>query len=406
MRRHPVHAAISLILLNHAVHCHTSTGVGESIVDGSCTNPKASATKAPESEAIGCVVLEASPVLLHARGLKAPVAVDTQGAEFEHASFWDDNGPLLRAAWQEWDEHIRNGDLLSNENNAFIEPRLSSALDDAFDNPAATTEDVVKSFWTETSSEETLPRGVYAAQVLTPSGILALRKLLDSASSSGIPTRRPNGMNRRGVIVDPEVYGAVNMKSLSDLVEGELIDRVVRPVGRMLFPDRVGCTDDVEYFAFTIRYGGGDDDKDAEGGPNGAAKMKRDFELKEHRDASVITLNINLNLPEEDYSGSQVYFRSSSTIDGQEDAIPDVGEGTVRFTPGMAVVHLGAHRHGALPISASGGGGGKRYNLVIWLFGKDGDVRIAPYEKGEQMSAKERWRGCNSTRDFSGTFLQ
>lgn len=398
MRRHAVDAAISLILLNHAVHCHASTGVEESIVDGSCADPEASATKAPESEALGCAALEASPVLLRARGLKAPVAADTQGAEFEHASFWDDNGPLLRAAWQEWDEHIRNGDLLSNENNAFIEPRLSSALDDAFDNPAAATEDVVKSFWTDTSSKEPLPRGVYAAQILTPSGILALRKLLDSASSSGIPTRRPNGMNRRGVIVDPEVYGAVNMKSLSELVEGELIDRVVRPVGRMLFSDRVGCIDDVEYFAFTIRYDGGDNgDKDAEGGPNGAAEMKRDFELKEHRDASVITLNINLNLPEEDYSGSQVYFRSS--------AVPDVGEGTVRFTPGMAVVHLGAHRHGALPISASGGGGGKRYNLVIWLFGKDGNVRIAPYEKGEQMSAEERWRGCNSTRGFSGIVL-
>ena len=50
------------------------------------------------------------------------------------------------------------------------------------------------------------------------------------------------------------------MKSLLKLIEEELISHVIRPVGRMLFPDRVGYNDDSEYFAFTIRYDGIDVD--------------------------------------------------------------------------------------------------------------------------------------------------
>merc|ERR1739841_57665 len=134
----------------------------------------------------------------------------------------------------------------------------------------------------------------------------------------------------------------------------------------MLFTDRVGCGDDVEYFAFTIRYDGSDDDAMSDEYLDGDAnKPKRDFELKEHRDASVVTLNINLNLPEEGYGGSEVYFReypsegSTTSADDREDG------GVVSFTPGMAIIHLGAHRHGSLPISTSDGtkSSGKRYNL-------------------------------------------
>jgi hypothetical protein len=139
--------------------------------------------------------------------------------------------------------------------------------------------------------------------------------------------------------------------------------------------------------------------------------------LKEHRDASVVTMNVNLNLPEEDqYSGSQVFFRDFPSVSNDEATSvvdDDDNGGTVRFTPGMAIVHLGAHRHGSLPITTttliSGNDDerssvvatrGKRYNLVIWLFGKDGDVRIAPYKMEEQMNVIQRWRGCNYTQDY------
>ena len=262
--------------------------------------------------------------------------------------------------------------------DVIITDELSVALEDAFNDPSEETESIVKSLWTRPRPNgDRPPRGVYAIQLLTPAGISRIRNLLDSAASSGIPTRRPNGMNRYGVIVDPNVSGAVPLKSLIALVEGEIIDRVVRPVGRMLFPDRIGCGDDMEYFAFTIRYDGVDDeyhvdrDERVDGDGEQIAHDEidsdgptRDFELKEHRDASIVTLNINLNLPEEMFAGSEVFFRKFPSNDEHADDRWDIpirggGEGddvgTVRFSPGMAIVHLGAHRHGSLPISAPPG---------------------------------------------------
>ena len=302
---------------------------------------------------------------------------------------------MIRDAWKEWENTI---DIANNDD--FTNPTLSTALYNIRQNPTKDTESQVAQLWkAKTDYDQTLlPKGVYSIQLLTPSGISYIRNLLDLASSSKIPTRRPNGMNRNGFIIDSNVNGAVSIKSLVQLVEEEIINRVVRPVGRMLYPDRIGCDDDSEYFAFTIRYDGTDDDQ------NGDDINNRDFELNEHRDASVITLNVNLNLPEEGYDGSEVYFREYPTEEWTgDDSDKDDEGGTVRFSPGMAIIHLGAHRHGALPITASKSktdSSGKRYNLVIWLFGKDGDVRIASYEKEEQMNVKQRWLGCNHTEGY------
>lgn len=362
--------------------------------------------------------------------MKAPLASDTEGAEFEHATFWDDNGSLLKDAWAEWEEMQMNLNSFQGvklDDGSFINPVLSMALEDAFKNPSELTEASVKSNWMNSSKHDEeqhpilLPKGVYATQLLTPSGVSHIRTLLEMATTSGIPTRRPNGMNRHGIILDPNVDGAVPVKDLLNLVEGELINRVVRPVGRMLFPDRVRCEDDLGYFAFTIRYDGdgSEDDDNVHDNVNvESSTSKRDVKLKEHRDASIVTLNINLNLPEEGYAGSEVYFRDfpSAGDDSSTDNVPendnerddispgdDKNGGTVQFSPGMAIIHLGAHRHGSLPISLSANSdknnSGKRYNLVIWLFGEDGDVRIAPYEKEDQMTVAERWRGCNHTRE-------
>jgi len=396
-----MHVAVSLAML---LPPSGRLSAVQAQVIGSCTDPQTS----PSSEPAGLSPLEL------ARNLQAPLAADTLHAEFEHASFWDDNGPLLHNAWKEWEENHEADFEISDhddDDDEFIEPSLSRAIGNAFRDPSEETESKVKSLWKNNSGDDgPLPKGVYATQLLTPSGISRIRDLLDMATSSGIPTRRPNGMNRHGVIVDSDVHGAVSIKSLVRLVEGEVINQVVRPVGRMLFPDRIGPGDDVEYFAFTIRYDGSDDhdENDSETDRDrDANKPKRDFELKEHRDASVVTLNINLNLPEEGFAGSEVFFReypseelNTMTFDDEHDPPPRNGKergGTVRFSPGMAIIHLGAHRHGSLPISASTSkdGNGKRYNLVIWLFGKDGDVRISPYEKEEQMNISERWRGAS-----------
>ena len=271
-----------------------------------------------------------------------------------------------------------------------MDESLSQAIDNAFASPSEETEAAVKDFWTNDScTNQILPKGVYATKLLSPEGISHLRHLLDLASESGIPTRRPNGMNRYGVILDRNVQGAVPLKELTNAVE-QIVDRVVRPVGRLLYQDRIGCEDDVEYYAFTIAYDS-----------ISTSSLSKDVELKEHRDASVVTLNVNLNLPEEDYGGSEVFFRGHPDAYGSKNDLFTTEEedgGTVTFSPGTAIIHLGAYRHGSMPIKASSDNEqitGKRMNLVIWLFGKHGDVRIAPYAKEEQLTAKQRWHGCN-----------
>lgn len=329
--------------------------------------------------------------LERARKLTVPIASGIENSAYEHASFWDDNGSLLREAWQEWEDQS-SLDVPRGEEE-FINSFLSTAIRKTFANPSVENENVLRSLWSSTYNDsenriQPLPEGVYATTLLTPSGISMLRSLLDQSAESGIPTRRPNGMNRNGFILDRKVNGAVPISPLIDFVE-EIIDQIVRPVGRMLFPGFVGCNDDIEYFTFTIRYDG-DEPK---------AGMPQDVKLNEHRDASVITMNMNLNLPDERYSGSDVYFREflgSDSITAETNTTS-----FIQFTPGMAVIHLGAHRHGSSAISSTTDGddnSGTRYNLVIWLFGKDGDVRVAPYSTEEQMNVVERWHGCESVR--------
>ena len=335
--------------------------------------------------------------LERARELRVPVVSGVHNAEYEHATFWDDNGYLLREAWREWEEQSMSRNVFYEDYDIF-DPVLSDAIGKVFANPSANSEAVLTSLWSgdnQNTDDETqvLPEGVYATQLLSHSGIKLLRSLLDQASESGIPTRRPNGMNRNGFILDSKVNGAVPIQPLIDFIEKDIIQRVVRPVGRMLFQEYVGCNDDVEYFAFTIRYDGKNtDDKD----------IQRDMKLNEHRDASVITMNINLNLPNERYAGSDVYFREFPYVDLQTVSSTNTTS-FVRFAPGMAIIHLGAHRHGTMLISPNHDTDERptvRYNLVIWLFGKDGNVRIAPYFKEEQMNVVERWFGCTNIRSM------
>ncbi len=66
------------------------------------------------------------------------------------------------------------------------------------------------------------------------------------------------------------------------------------------------------------------------------------------------------------------------------------------FSEGMAILHPGSIRHAALPIND-----GSRHNLIIWIFGKHGDVRVSPYHKKEQMTQKERWSLFSSNAPFT-----
>ena len=151
----------------------------------------------------------------------------------------------------------------------------------------------------------------------------------------------------------------------------------MRPTARALFPQYAGSDeDDAESYAFTIKYSG-----------------DLDVELKEHADASLYTLNVNLNLlPQETYEGSDLQF----VVDNDNPNSSDNGTQqqqhhyhNLTLQPGQAVLHLGQTRHRAVPIQS-----GTRCNLVVWMHGRHGYVRIAPYDAahGEKvMSVRQRW---------------
>jgi len=311
------------------------------------------------------------------------------------AHLWSRHRPckhLRQLKKKEWEENEFKTSEDEEVMNDVLDPVLLMALRRVENRPTVQHELMVRQLWMDKANDgNPLPYGVHATQLLSETGVTYIRKVLDSAISSGIPVRRPNAMNRNGLIIDPLVSGAVPVIWLVKLIE-ELVERVVRPTGRMLFPDRIGCEDDTEFFAFTILYSTGlDDEKDTN-----STEPPLDLELKEHRDASLVTLNLNLNLPHElDYDGSELFFRNYPE-DGSEEKKD--GFETVRFSPGIGLIHLGAHRHGSLPINSSSGADGesKRHNLIIWLFGKDGDVRVSPYKKNSQMNVIQRWKGCKT----------
>lgn len=299
-----------------------------------------------------------------ARALIPPTPVAKRDAEFEEAEFYQRHGELLRAAWRDYG--LADESLADFRSAAVIAPSLADAVDALRERPSPEREAAVLALFNETAP------GVFCGQLLRADAIAGLRAELARVAASDIPTRRPNGMNRYGVILDEEVDGAVS-HGLAAFVRA-LVAAFVRPLGRMLFAELVGAGDDAEQFAFTVRY-----------------RPEGDADLAEHRDASVFTLNLNLNSPGEGYGGSALSFQ-----DAQEPSMRH----TVEFTPGMALIHQGALRHAALPIEH-----GARENLIVWLFGDDGYVRAAPRPEAERLSLEERW-GLVRAQRRHGSFLQ
>ena len=130
----------------------------------------------------------------------------------------------------------------------------------------------------------------------------------------------------------------------------------MRPISRLLFPEVMGY--DQQTFGFSIQYQPG-----------------MDTSLQPHTDASAATLNINLNMPDETYTGSEVDFYDATQ--GKANRLT--------FKPGMAMLHRGNVPHTAQAIKSGG-----RSNIVLWLYGDGGEVprQGAPYKAAD---AHTRW---------------
>lgn len=162
-------------------------------------------------------------------------------------------------------------------------------------------------------------------------------------------------LNRGGAMLDPRSEGYLAAPSFQGFYR-EMMDAYMRPVSRLLFPDVVGY--DTQTFGFSIRW-----------------QANKDTSLRPHSDASAVTLNINLNLPEEGYSGSAVSFIDPASRRGEK----------LTFEPGTALIHHGSVPHAFEPVTE-----GERYHFVLWLYGQHGQI---PHNgvPTHQISPRDRW---------------
>lgn len=274
--------------------------------------------------------------------------------------FWDSNRDLLSNAWREWEANEKAH--LALPTSALISDALREAVEQAWEDP--TKEEAVRALWKEVSP------GVFQAQFFDPTRLAELRSYMDAIANAGIPLRPPYGivLNRRGAMLDPRSEGYLAAPSFQDFYQ-ELMEKYMRPIARLFFPEITGL--DSQTFGFSMNYQAG-----------------MDTSLRLHTDASAATLNINLNMPGEDYTGSEVDFYDMATRKVTR----------VNFTPGMAMIHRGSVPHAAHPITS-----GSRSNFVFWLYGDYGQV---PYPKTQpvEIDAQLRWALPTSPKDMAAPF--
>ncbi len=274
--------------------------------------------------------------------------------------FWEQNRDLFEEAWKQWE--TSGSELSGKLDSSLYDANLRNAVERAWQDPDKESD--VRALW-----KEVFP-GVYEAQFFNAERLTTLRDYMNGASESGIPVRPPYGisLNRGGAMLDRRSEGYLAAPGFQAFYQ-DLMDSYMRPIARMLFPDILGY--DTQTFGFSIQW-----------------QPDTDTSLRAHSDASSVTLNINLNLPGEDFSGSGVRFFDQETRQVSE----------LTFAPGTALIHHGSVPHESMPITE-----GERSNWVLWLYGESGQV-ARPGNKHEIIDAKQRWTVPTASADGFAPF--
>ncbi|MFC7292810.1 2OG-Fe(II) oxygenase [Hirschia litorea] len=262
--------------------------------------------------------------------------------------FWNENKKVFEEAWTEWE--LKGGHGQIRLDDSLYAPKLRHAIEQSWENPHQ--EVLVKDIWTEVFPN------VYKAQFFDPEKLYILREYMRRVSDAEIPLRPPYGivLNRGGAMLDPRSEGYLAAPTFQSFYRN-LMNQYMRPISRVLFPDVYGF--DSQTFGFSIAWQAG-----------------KDTTLRPHTDASSVTLNINLNLPDEKYSGSAVRF-----IDPISRRVE-----SLTFDPGTALIHHGNVGHASEPITE-----GERHNFVLWLYGEGGQVPHQYAPRHEHVTAHQRW---------------
>jgi len=145
----------------------------------------------------------------------------------------------------------------------------------------------------------------------------------------GLSVHRPNTMNNYGAILDHFGFAAC----LSTLTDN------MNPLSAFLYP-HIGATLN-EHHGFIVEYA-----------------LDKDRKLDFHVDDSEFTLNVCLG---KQFTGGALYFGGiRCPLHQQKPPFQDENL-LINHKPGVALIHLGKHRHSATPITS-----GHRLNLILW----------------------------------------
>jgi hypothetical protein len=192
-----------------------------------------------------CAALSTTP-LACARWLRAPAAVAQQRGDLEHADWWERHRDTLEAAWRQYgrsDERVYRLPTLGRGLHPAC-PLLGAGSLASLEQPApgvyafplftpAFCEALLDEVCRCTLAQTFGP--FFCLAVATPVRTQALAPLsrqFDHLAAAGIPMRRPNGMNRFGMILSELGFGGLLR---------ELSERLVAPLGVQLFPEWVAA---------------------------------------------------------------------------------------------------------------------------------------------------------------------
>ena len=296
-----------------------------------------------------------------ARALELPTRQAMLYREPAVQNFWINNTDLIANAWSEWEATSIDSSTFTLD-DTLLDKNLREAVKQAWEDPSK--ELAVKALLHEVAPD------VFQFQFFDPERLAVLRGYLEQVWNSQIPMRPPYGivLNRRGAMLDSRSEGYLAAPSFQAFYN-EILNTYMRPISRMLFPEVMGF--DTQTFGFSIYY-----------------EPNTDSSIRPHTDASAVTLNININLPGEEFTGSQVDFYHPYTGNIK----------SLTFKPGTAMLHRGNIAHAAKPITS-----GERTNFVVWLYGERGRL---PAQGAPRIpvDAKQRWTNPNKPNDGYAPF--
>lgn len=305
----------------------------------------------------------------HVANTAADVSIDTTD---DHNN--GDNGDSMRDRQQRWKEaeqhatktmdviqqyaHVRRGTISSSSSVTTtptvlcsrIEPEwIVPALRPCFlDTKTTTSSTVLDLDWPSLVTE--VGPGIYEFDLFSHHFCNALIDEVDAFELSKLPCRRPNTMNKLGLVV--------NDMGLEPIMTC-IVERLLAPMCKALYPQEEICSALDHHHSFVVRYrtktgasssstsnvngqaANGDNDDGSSG-------------LDMHHDASEATLNVCLG--RDDFTSGGLRFCGH-----HGDANHRKTQLVHSHLKGRAILHLGRHRHGADNITS-----GERINLIVW----------------------------------------